>query len=149
MPKDHFLTFDASLFVLFVNEQVAGRVWEEGEGEKLKEGGKCIDCHENRPESIYSENFSETKPAEREELSNCWPREHTLTQGGPSALLRVSWLLAPRSLQHFSAQKNENLNGRWKGESRVLLPAARQLHSVATCCSVASAARLTASSCSS
>lgn len=64
MPKDDFLTFDASLFVLFVNEQVAGRVWEEGEGEKLKEGRKRIDCHENRPESIYSENFSETKPAE-------------------------------------------------------------------------------------
>lgn len=31
----HFLTFDASLLVLSVNEQVARRVWEEGEGDKL------------------------------------------------------------------------------------------------------------------
>jgi len=31
----HFLTFDAFLLVLFVNEQVVGRVWEEAKGEKL------------------------------------------------------------------------------------------------------------------
>lgn len=70
-------------------------------------------CHENRPESIHSENFPETKPAEREELSSrvCSPREQTQTRGGPSALLPVSQQLSPQTLQHFSAQKNENLSG--------------------------------------
>lgn len=62
----HLLTSDACLLVLFVNEQVARRVWEEGDGEKLNEGRNCAGCHENRPEIIYAENLPETKP----ELSN-------------------------------------------------------------------------------
>lgn len=57
----HFLTFDASLLVLSVNEQVAGRVWEEGEGEKLNKDRDCIGCQENWPESLHSKNFPGTK----------------------------------------------------------------------------------------
>lgn len=75
----HFLTFDAPLLVLFVDEQVAGRVWEERQGEKLNEGRKRVRCHENWPESIHPEDFSETRPAEQEELNIAvhWPSEHT------------------------------------------------------------------------
>lgn len=59
----HFLTFDAFLLVVFVNEQVAGRVWEEGEGEKLNKDREHIGCQENWPECLHSKNFSGTKAA--------------------------------------------------------------------------------------
>lgn len=115
----HRLTFDTPLLVLLVNEQVAGRVWEEGEGDKLNESGKCIGCHENGPESIYSEKFPGRKPAERELLSNhvWWLCEHTWAQGGPLSLLPVSWQLSLGSLQHFSATNSGNLGGKWQGRA--------------------------------
>lgn len=93
----HFLTFDASLLVLSVNEQVAGRIWEEGEGEKLHKDRDCIGCQENWPESLHSKNLPGTKAAGWEGLriGMCWPCEQPQTRGHPPALRGVSRQRSP------------------------------------------------------
>lgn len=121
----HFLTFDACLLVLLVNEQVARRVWEEGEGEKLNKDRDCIGCQENWPESLHSKNFSGTKAAGWEGLRNrvCCPCEQRQTRGHPPAL---SQQLPPRNLQ--------------RGVQRAS-PAARELGSAGSCCSLRGTAK--------
>lgn len=59
----------------------------------------------------------------------CWPREHTQTQGDPSALLRVSQQLPPRSLQ----QGVQRVTACSTGVARCWLLLLSAGHSKATC----------------